>query len=115
MLRKTSTHGCSVLCGRNVVFGQNVVLRHPHKIHIGRDVVIDDNCLLDAKGETNRGIRIGDGVHRPQHHPVVQERRHRGRRRLQHRIQLRAVFRQPRDDRALGADSRLRLRHRRRS
>src|SRR5437667_763444 len=49
-------------CGRNVVFGQNVVLRHPHKTHIGRDVVIDDNCLLDAKGETNRGIRIGDGV-----------------------------------------------------
>jgi acetyltransferase-like isoleucine patch superfamily enzyme len=49
-------------CGRNVVFGQNVVLRHPHKIHIGHDVVIDDNCLLDAKGETNRGIRIGDGV-----------------------------------------------------
>jgi acetyltransferase-like isoleucine patch superfamily enzyme len=49
-------------CGRNVVFGQNVVLRHPHKIHIGSNVVIDDNCLLDAKGETNRGIRIGDGV-----------------------------------------------------
>jgi acetyltransferase-like isoleucine patch superfamily enzyme len=49
-------------CGRNVVFGQNVVLRHPHKIHIGSDVVIDDNCLLDAKGETNRGIRIGAGV-----------------------------------------------------
>jgi acetyltransferase-like isoleucine patch superfamily enzyme len=49
-------------CGRNVVFGQNVVLRHPHKIHIGSNVVIDDNCLLDAKGETNRGIAIGDGV-----------------------------------------------------
>jgi len=49
-------------CGPNVVFGQNVVLRHPHKIHIGRNVVIDDNCLIDAKGETNRGIRIGDGV-----------------------------------------------------
>jgi acetyltransferase-like isoleucine patch superfamily enzyme len=49
-------------CGRNVVFGQNVVLRHPHKIHIGSNVVIDDNCLIDAKGETNRGIRIGDGV-----------------------------------------------------
>ncbi len=49
-------------CGRNVVFGQNVVLRHPHKIHIGNDVVVDDNCLLDAKGESNRGIRIGDGV-----------------------------------------------------
>ncbi len=49
-------------CGPNVVFGQNVVLRHPHKIHLGSNVVIDDNCLLDAKGETNRGIRIGDGV-----------------------------------------------------
>lgn len=49
-------------CGSNVVFGQNVVLRHPHKIHIGNDVVIDDNCLLDAKGETNSGIRIEDGV-----------------------------------------------------
>jgi acetyltransferase-like isoleucine patch superfamily enzyme len=49
-------------CGRNVIFGQNVVLRHPHKIHIGSNVVIDDNCLLDAKGETNRGIRIGSGV-----------------------------------------------------
>ena len=49
-------------CGRNVVFGQNVVLRHPHRIHIASNVVIDDNCLLDAKGETNRGIRIGSGV-----------------------------------------------------
>jgi acetyltransferase-like isoleucine patch superfamily enzyme len=49
-------------CGRNVVFGQNVVLRHPHKIHIGRNVVVDDQCLLDAKGERNRGIRVGDGV-----------------------------------------------------
>ena len=49
-------------CGRNVVFGQNVSLRHPHKIHIGNDVVVDDNCLLDAKGASNRGIAIGDRV-----------------------------------------------------
>jgi acetyltransferase-like isoleucine patch superfamily enzyme len=49
-------------CGRNVIFGQNVVLRHPHKIRIGDDVVIDDNCLLDAKGTTNQGITIGSGV-----------------------------------------------------
>jgi acetyltransferase-like isoleucine patch superfamily enzyme len=49
-------------CGRNVVFGQNVVLRHPHKIHIGDNVVIDDNCLIDAKGESNAGIRIASGV-----------------------------------------------------
>jgi acetyltransferase-like isoleucine patch superfamily enzyme len=44
------------------VFGQNVVLRHPGRIRIGSDVVVDDNCLLDAKGTTNAGIRIGDGV-----------------------------------------------------
>ena len=49
-------------CGRNVVFGQHVVLRHPHKIHIGSNVVIDDNGLVDANGESNRGVRIGDGV-----------------------------------------------------
>lgn len=49
-------------CGRNVIFGQNVVLRHPHKIHIGDHVVIDDHVLLDAKGTENSGIRIGNGV-----------------------------------------------------
>lgn len=48
--------------GRNVTFGANVVLRHPHKIRIGDDVVIDDACCLDAKGADNRGIDIGTGV-----------------------------------------------------
>jgi acetyltransferase-like isoleucine patch superfamily enzyme len=49
-------------CGRNVVFGRDVTLRHPHKIHVGDNVVIDDHCLLDAKGDANLGIRIGSGV-----------------------------------------------------
>jgi acetyltransferase-like isoleucine patch superfamily enzyme len=48
--------------GRGVVFGQNVTLRHPHKIFIGDDVVIDDNCLLDAKGVDSKGIFLGDKV-----------------------------------------------------
>lgn len=48
--------------GKNVTFGRGVVLRHPKKIFIGDDVVIDDNCVLDAKGTDNRGIVIGDGV-----------------------------------------------------
>lgn len=61
-LRKTLYPKLLGSCGRNVVFGQNVVLRHPHKIHIGDNVVVDDNCLLDAKGTTNRGIRIESGV-----------------------------------------------------
>jgi acetyltransferase-like isoleucine patch superfamily enzyme len=62
VLRKALYPWLLASCGRNVVFGQNVVLRHPHKIHIGDNVVVDDNCLLDAKGEENRGIRIGSGV-----------------------------------------------------
>ena len=48
--------------GRNVVFGANVTIRHPHKIQIGDNVVIDDQCCLDAKGTDNRGIVIGEGV-----------------------------------------------------
>ena len=48
--------------GRNVVFGANVTIRHPHKIFIGDNVVIDDNCCLDAKGTDNKGITIGSGV-----------------------------------------------------
>jgi acetyltransferase-like isoleucine patch superfamily enzyme len=61
-LRKALFPSLLGACGRNVVFGQNVVLRHPHKIHIGDNVVIDDNCLVDAKGTANRGIHIADGV-----------------------------------------------------
>ncbi len=48
--------------GRNVVFGANVTIRHPHKITIADNVVIDDNCCLDAKGTDNKGITIGEGV-----------------------------------------------------
>lgn len=48
--------------GRNVTFGKDVVLRHPHKIYIGDDVVVDDHVVLDAKGQDNTGIRIGNGV-----------------------------------------------------
>lgn len=61
-LRKALYPGLLGACGGNVVFGQNVVLRHPGKIRIGRDVVIDDNCLIDAKGDGNAGITIGNGV-----------------------------------------------------
>ena len=61
-LRKSLYPALLGACGRNVIFGQNVVLRHPHKIRIGDNVAVDDNCLLDAKGQSNRGITIGSGV-----------------------------------------------------
>jgi acetyltransferase-like isoleucine patch superfamily enzyme len=47
--------------GRNVVFGSGITLRHPAKIRLGDGVVVDDLVLLDAKGETNRGIDVGTG------------------------------------------------------
>jgi serine acetyltransferase len=62
VLRKRLYRTLLGACGRNVVFGQGVVLRHPHKIRIGDNVVVDDHCLLDAKGEDNTGITIGSGV-----------------------------------------------------
>jgi acetyltransferase-like isoleucine patch superfamily enzyme len=49
-------------CGKNVTFGHGVVLRHPAKIRLGDDVVVDDLVLLDAKGTSNEGITVGNGV-----------------------------------------------------
>ena len=48
--------------GRNVTFGHGVVLRHPAKVRLGDDVIVDDLVVLDAKGTSNRGIVIGNGV-----------------------------------------------------
>jgi acetyltransferase-like isoleucine patch superfamily enzyme len=48
--------------GKNVVFGKSLTIRHPHKIDIGDNVVIDDYAVLDAKGIQNDGIVIGNEV-----------------------------------------------------
>jgi acetyltransferase-like isoleucine patch superfamily enzyme len=48
--------------GKGVVFGQGVVLRHPHKVRLGDGVTVDDLVVLDAKGTKNRGIDVGRGV-----------------------------------------------------
>ena len=48
--------------GRGVVFGQQVVLRHPHKIRLGNHVMIDDQCVLDAKGCAGQDFVIGENV-----------------------------------------------------
>ncbi len=50
-------------CGRGVVFGRNLTLRHAKKIALGDGVVLDDNVVLDAKGDTNTGIGIGAGAY----------------------------------------------------
>jgi acetyltransferase-like isoleucine patch superfamily enzyme len=48
--------------GRGVVFGRNMTIRHPRKVEIGDNVIFDDNSVIDAKGDTNTGIKIGDNV-----------------------------------------------------
>jgi acetyltransferase-like isoleucine patch superfamily enzyme len=58
-LRRIFLPGLLGRVGRGVVFGRNVTLRHPHKIFIGDNAVIDDNAVLDAKGGKNDGIWIG--------------------------------------------------------
>jgi acetyltransferase-like isoleucine patch superfamily enzyme len=49
--------------GKGVIFGRNVTVRHPKKITIGENTSIDDNVVLDAKGEANEGIAIGVNVY----------------------------------------------------
>ncbi|HBK22289.1 MAG TPA: acetyltransferase [Planktothrix sp. UBA10369] len=48
--------------GRGVLFGSRVMFRHPKKMILGDAVVITDGCVLDARGENNTGIVIGDNV-----------------------------------------------------
>ena len=49
-------------CGRKVVFGYGLTLRHAHKISLGDGCFLDDFAMLDAKGESNAGITLGEGV-----------------------------------------------------
>jgi len=49
--------------GPGTVFGRNMTIRHPHRIRLGTGVILDDQSVIDAKGETNEGITVGDGVY----------------------------------------------------
>jgi acetyltransferase-like isoleucine patch superfamily enzyme len=48
--------------GRDVVIGKGVTIRHSKKIRLGDGVMIDDYAVLDAKGEANQGIAVGNNV-----------------------------------------------------
>ena len=63
ILRKWFYPGFFKQCGQGVIFGRNLTLRHAHKISLGHHVIIDDNVVLDAKGDANRGITIGAGAY----------------------------------------------------
>jgi acetyltransferase-like isoleucine patch superfamily enzyme len=48
-------------CGDNVLFGRNVTLRVPQRIELGNHALIDDNAVLDAKGNPDSSfIRCGN-------------------------------------------------------
>ena len=42
------------------VIGAGVTLCHPKKIRLGKGVVVADGCILDARGENDCGIDVGD-------------------------------------------------------
>lgn len=48
--------------GKGVLFGRNIVIRHPKSIEIGDNTVLDDNVLIDAKGKGN-SISLKDNVY----------------------------------------------------
>ena len=58
-LRQKLLPGLFQQCGSGLVVGRNVVFRHPGRIVIGNNVVIDDNVVIDAKGDTATTLVIG--------------------------------------------------------
>ncbi|MCP3929459.1 MAG: acyltransferase [Bacteroidetes bacterium] len=49
-------------CGKGVLFGQSIVLRHPKKIFLNDRVVISDGCILDARSQSQKTIILDDDV-----------------------------------------------------
>lgn len=62
VLRKIALKRLLGSMGEGVIVGRNVTLRHPGKIHLGPGVAVDDYAVLDAKGDGNHGIFLGENV-----------------------------------------------------
>lgn len=48
--------------GAGLILGRNVVIRHPAKIELHDNVTIDDNCLIDGRGDDEAGLILEEGV-----------------------------------------------------
>lgn len=48
--------------GKGLIIGRNVMIRNPQNITIGNHVTIDDNCLVDGRGNGSEGIVFEDEV-----------------------------------------------------
>jgi len=50
-------------CGKGVTFADNIVLRHPRRIHLGERVILSEGVVLDARhDEQDKVIVLGDDV-----------------------------------------------------
>lgn len=63
LLRKVFWPALFGTCSKGVLFGVNIVLRHPGRIHLGRSVVLSEGCILDARNSReDKAITLGDDV-----------------------------------------------------
>ena len=61
VLRRSFYRKLFARMGRGTVIGCHVTLRCPRHISLGEAAIIDDNAVLDAKGETSE-ITVGDSL-----------------------------------------------------
>jgi acetyltransferase-like isoleucine patch superfamily enzyme len=61
-LRQKLYPGLLARSGRKVIFGKGMILHHPRKISLGDRAAISYSVTLDARGDQNRGIYLGDDV-----------------------------------------------------
>ncbi len=62
LLRRSLCRRRLAACGRNVIIGRHVEIRHPERVRLGDGVIISDRCLLDAGKDERLELVIGDGV-----------------------------------------------------
>lgn len=60
-LRRKLYPGLFASCGRGLIVGRNVTIRGAARIRLGKNVALDDNAVLDARG-ASAAIEIGDDV-----------------------------------------------------
>jgi len=62
VLRRLLVKRLLASCGAGSIFGRSITLRHPDNVHVGQSVVLDDYCLIDARGAGEEGITLADRV-----------------------------------------------------
>ena len=61
-LRRKFYRGLFREAGRGTVIGKGTIIHHPQKISFGKSVAISYDCLIDARGQRNQGIFLGNNV-----------------------------------------------------